>query len=130
MDKPDHEPVVTGAESKRWAWHRQPDEREDPPQPGDVVLFRTEEWASPVPAVVTEVQNMIRHNDGHGGSHPDPHVWDENGLLRPDPWPWVTLRLGDDGTGREVRSKEARVRGSAGWLRPGSRWAPAAEGKQ
>lgn len=113
----------TDAEVKRWAWERRPGEREPVPHVGEHVLFRPEDWAEPVPAVVTAVQDMRRHNDGHGGGDPDPHVWDEYGLPRPDPWPWVTMRIGDDPhSGREVKSKEARARGSAGWLRPGSRW--------
>jgi len=102
---------------------------------GEYVLFRPRDWQAPVPAVVAEVQDITRVNDGHGAygrqhdkedGRVDPHVWrwDENQqswVLRDDPWPWVIVELED---GRQLKSKEARVRGSAGWLRPGSRFAP------
>jgi hypothetical protein len=87
------------------------------------------------------------HWNRHGGLEetrgpglPDPGVWrwDENErcyALAGDPWPWVQVReviLGargrvlrdDDGEpllGQPRWCKEARVRGSAGWLRKGSR---------
>jgi hypothetical protein len=125
MKRPRHEPPRTPEEVERWAWEREPEEREDHPRPGEHVLVRTEEWAEPVPAVVIEVQDIVRPNDGHGSHYaPDPNVWHPvTGDLHPDPWPWVTVRLGHDpGSGREMKVKEARVRGSAGWLRPGSRW--------
>lgn len=81
----------------------------------------------------------------YGPGEPDPNVWepdlDETGRmtgrwhLKEDPWPWVhiqVIRQDEDGTvmldekGKYVLDaprwcREARVRGSAGWLREGSR---------
>src|SRR5258707_972417 len=131
MDRPAHEPPVTGEEIRRWAWQRSPAEREPLPQVGEHVLFRESHWDVPVPAVITAGADMPRPNDGHGTAGPgDSNVWDENGNLHPDPWPWVTLRLGVDGAGPERKSKESRVRGAPGWLRPGSRWDTQGTGAQ
>lgn len=126
-DRPAHEAPVTAAEIRRWCWHREAHEREPAPVIGERVLFRYYDWQPPVPATVTGVQDMTGvPNDGWGGTDPDPHVWDVlpgttvlAGGLRPDPWPWVEMATGD---GTAVKCKEARVRGGAGWLRPGSRW--------
>jgi hypothetical protein len=84
-----------------------------------------------------------RHGDLErvlGPGIPDVNVWrhdEETGahVLRDDPWPWVQVRVillaedgsalhGDDGTPLLAAPRwcrEARVRGSTGWLREGSR---------
>jgi hypothetical protein len=119
VDRPGHEPPVTKDEIRRSAWQRAPGEREPAPEPGEVVLLRAADWEPAVSAVVLGVQDMATPGDfwdGPGGE-PDICVWDEDGALRPDPWPWVTLQP-EDGPQRHAR--EARVRGAAGWLRPGS----------
>jgi hypothetical protein len=133
----------TRQEIDRWAHGRRPHEREEPPEPGERVLLREEDFAEPVPAVVAAVQDLATPGD-HWRQHgqltgrmgqgmPDPSVWafDEAAgrhRLHEDPWPWVHVRVitgeGEDGEPLLAPPrwcKEARVRGSAGWMREGSR---------
>lgn len=139
MDTRPHTP----AEIRRWAHQRQPREREPVPAIGERVLLREEDFAEPVPAVVAAVQDLETPGD-HWRQHgqltgrmgqgmPDPSVWafDEAAgrhRLHEDPWPWVHVRVitgeGEDGEPLLAPPrwcKEARVRGSAGWMREGSR---------
>jgi len=146
---PDYLRSHTQAEIDRWAYRRQPGEREKIPAPGEQLLFRAEEFAEPVPAVVTAVMDLSsphdhwnRHGDlerARGPGLPDVHVWswDEDRrehVLLDDPWPWVQVSpVVTDSRGRAVKEngkpvlapprwcREARVRGSRGWLRRGSR---------
>ena len=133
----------TDAEIKRWAWNRRPHEREAVPEPGERVLFRENTFAGTVPAEVVAVQDLTSPHDHwirHGGferqrgpGEPDVHVWrwDEQRrehVMLDDPWPWVQVKesRGVNGDGEEEWAsprwcREARVRGSAGWLREGSR---------
>ena len=133
----------TPQEVRRWAHERQPHERETAPEPGERLLFREAEHGEAVPAIVAAVQDMTAPGDHwrqHGGlaerlgaGLPDPTVWafDEASgrhRLHDDPWPWVQVQVitgtGDDGEPLLAPPrwcKEARVRGSAGWLREGSR---------
>lgn len=122
------EPPRTAQEVNRWAHQRRPHEREDIPQPGERLLFRERDFGTPVPAVVDAVQDMTAPNDHWGSTaQPDPNVWEADGSLKEDPWPWVAVRLvttAEDGTetlGAPRWCKEARVRGAPGWLREGSR---------
>lgn len=139
MDTRPHTPQ----EIRRWAWHRLPDEREAVPEPGERLLFRETDFGGTVPAVVTAVQDLSSPHDHwtrnggleaqRGPGTPDVHVWryDETRgqhVMLDDPWPWVHLQVitGHDGDGAEILAaprwcREARVRGSAGWLREGSR---------
>lgn len=138
----------TQAEIDRWAHNRRPHEREAVPQPGERVLLREEDFGPAVPAVVVAVQDMSSPHDHwnrHGGTEhlrgpgqPDQNVWEpaaDGWRMKDDPWPWVhvrVIRTGEDGSdlhdddGNLVLAaprwcREARVRGSAGWLREGSR---------
>lgn len=132
----------TPAEIRRWAHERRPAEREAPPQPGERLLLRQAEFAEPVTAVVLEVQDMAtpashwrQHGDrvaAEGPGQPDPTVWVPDGprrwRLHDDPWPWARVQVvigqradGSDILGDKRWCKEARVRGSGGWLREGSR---------
>lgn len=133
----------TPAEVRRWTQQRRPHEREKPPEAGERVLFREENFGLTVVAVVTAVQDLETpgdHWNQHGGQVqlrgqgiPDPSVWafDEQAgrhKLHPDPWPWVQVSVvtgaSDDGSDQLAPPrwcKEARVRGSAGWLREGTR---------
>lgn len=133
----------TPAEIRRWAHERRPHEREQPPAPGERLLLREQDFGVAVPAVVAAVQDLVTPADHwaqHGGlipvrgpGTPDPSVWAYDEALRgfrlhDDPWPWVQVAViaGED-AGGAVRlasprwCREARVRGSAGWLREGSR---------
>ncbi len=107
------------------------------------MLFREELHGPAVPAIVAAVQDLETPGDhwaqhgGHvplrGNGIPDPLVWAFDARagrhrLHGDPWPWVWLQVitgtGDDGEpvlAPPRWCKEARVRGSAGWLREGSR---------
>jgi hypothetical protein len=132
----------TPQEVKRWAHERQPREREAVPDVGERVLLREADFADPVPAIVAAVQDLTTPGD-HWRQHgqqvdqlgpgvPDPSVWSHDPApgwrLHDDPWPWVHVQVitgtGDDGEPLLAPPrwcKEARVRGSAGWLREGSR---------
>ena len=134
----------TKAEVDRWAHERRPHEREAVPEIGEHLLFRETNFAEPVPAIVHDVQDMTgtphnhwnRHGDlerAQGPGEPDVNVWQwdearQGWRLKDDPWPWVHVQkiLGTDENGDLVLAppqwcREARVRGSCGWLRPGSR---------
>ena len=122
----------TDLEVERWARRRLQDERESIPEPGERVLFRAVQFGDVGPALVDLVQDTEEPGDHWGSTRiPDVNVWrvNEHGrhVLTDDPWPWVRVspvQIADDGS--EVLTpprwcKEARVRGSAGWLRAGSR---------
>ena len=139
MDTSPHTPQ----EIARWAHGRRPREREAPPQPGEHLLFREADFGEAVPAVVHDVQDMTSPHDhwnrnggmeaARGPGMPDANVWRwDEGLqqhvLHDDPWPWVQVQVitGENEDGSPVLAaprwcREARVRGSAGWMRPGSR---------
>ncbi len=105
----------------RWARHRPAQHRVRTPQVGDTVLYRHSDWAEPTEAEVLWVQPVDDLDD--------PNVCavqtDEAGSVvvvegRPvvavhaDPWPTLRLktRFG------LVVTREARLRGSPGWLPP------------
>jgi len=140
----------TRQEIERWTERRMPHEREELPVPGERLLFREVNFGETQPAIVTAVMDMTSPHDHwnrHGGlertrgpGEPDVHVWryDEQRhahVMLDDPWPWVqvsVIRTSEDGSdlldedGKPVLAaprwcREARVRGSAGWLREGSR---------
>jgi hypothetical protein len=132
----------TPQEIRRWAHERRPREREPLPQAGERLLIRETDFGEPVPAVVTAVMDLGSPHDHwnrHGGlehergpGEPDANVWryDEASgahVLRDDPWPWAQVsKVVTAGDGSEELAyprwcREARVRGSAGWLRAGSR---------
>lgn len=124
------------------ARNRPVSERPPLPQPGEQVWYRQFEWnrnpvgdlVEPVLADVVEVQHPHDASDSDFvdgvGWVRDPNLWhlvrDEHGRVQltplgalryepvADPWPWVRLRLPDSGPVHETR--EARLRGSAGWL--------------
>lgn len=138
--RPAHEPPVTAREVALWAHERvttsrHPAEPSVQPIPaaGDLVNVRLRPWGLTVPAEVLQVQpvDVLRHPDWCGGDI-DPNLWvqQDDGTWRPkwDPWPDVLLRTLPDRRphelrgGQIVRCKEARVRGSSGWLWPGHGW--------
>ena len=82
-----------------WARHRPLSARPPVPEVGAGCLYRSNDWFDPVPARVLRVH------------------WDEFGdvnLLGDDPWPWLTLDV--PGQPYRVKTREARLDGSAGWL--------------
>lgn len=141
-------PGYAPGEVDRWAHNRRPHEREPIPEKGDRVLFRDHDFGAAVPAIVADVQDITgtphNHWNRHGNAEhllgpgqPDVNVWEPEitagGLitgrwvLKPDPWPWVQVQLirvdenGGETPGELRWCREARVRGSAGWMREGSR---------
>lgn len=111
--------AVTRQEITASAWQRPEHQRTPPPRPGDRVLFRMHRFGDLTDALVVEVADMTRP-----GADPDPMVWRRDNVtgllagLHADPWPSVVL---DTWWGR-VRTREARVRGSEGWVPAG--WDP------
>lgn len=106
-----------------WARNRPAQHRPPRPAPGDACLYRHDEWEEPVPARLiewldvdnTRDPNLYRfHVDDRSPARPP--VVDGAGrhVMVPvdDPWP---KGLFDTPYGRIV-TREARVRGSAGWL--------------
>lgn len=102
-----------------WARSRPPQHRVATPAVGEMVRYRHEAWGEPVEALVVAVQdpqdqsdpNLWRiARDGHGA----PLALDGMPVIVPveDPWPLLTLECR---YGRPV-TREARLRGSAGWL--------------
>ncbi len=119
MDEAATRPVPIGRHEIEWAHNRPGQHRVPVPRPGDQVMYRHDEWGDVSEAEVLSVQPLDDLDD--------PHLWfpqtDERGQLleldgrpilaqKPDPWPRVVLRTR---YGTAV-TREARVRGSAGWL--------------
>lgn len=106
-----HVPYSAG--EYRWARQRPVADRTPIPSVGDEVLYRHAPWEPPVPADVLHVQpfedmadpNLWSDIDGPEGMP----IW----VPAVDPWPLLTLRA--HGYGR-VKTREARLRGSPGWL--------------
>jgi len=107
-----------------WIRCRPAADRTPLPESGDVVLFRLQEWEEPLEAIVERVQPFDDVDDPHLCAVES----DEHGEIvlvegRPvfsqleDPWPlvWVKVDLGNGATERH-HSREARLRGAAGWL--------------
>lgn len=104
-----------------WAHERQPQQRTPVPAVGDEVLYRHNGWGPVARADVLSVQSETDLDD--------PHLWrvETDGFGQPvlldgrpvmqqrfDPWPLVQLRV--PGLAQRVETREARLRGSAGWL--------------
>ncbi len=104
-----------------WAHCREPQHRVGPPAAGDTVLYRHEPWATPTEATVEWVQPADDVDDPHlwivqTDQWERPMLHGGQPVMRPkaDPWPLVRLRTK---FGR-VDTREARLRGSPGWLPP------------
>lgn len=107
----------------RWARERPPRHRTPVPAVGDEVDYRHDPWAEPSRAEVLAVQPLDDITDPNlwtvetrrdGSGQEVPLLVEDRPVLRPhaDPWPLLTLRT-VHGVGQ---SREARLRGSAGWL--------------
>lgn len=94
--------------NNRWLAHRPP-----AVVAGDRVFYRSNDWLEMADAVIVAV------------------LWDdteEPSLYGPDPWPWVILRIDPDRIPAswdkrqrslarlDIKTKEARLKGSAGYL--------------
>lgn len=116
-----------------WQRIRPPQHRVPLPHAGQRVFARLERFAEPLPAVVDRVPDLERgwRWEDLEEDTPDAWVWqirrdnstgrpilDGLGLpvveLLPDPQPVIRLRIEDRGGIYEMR--EARLRGSPGWL--------------
>jgi hypothetical protein len=108
-----------------WARWRPKAHRTPLPEVNDRVLYRAHDWADPVGATVLEVL----HTDPGGTDwncwrvRTNPHtarpLYEPDGttmILDPHPDAWPTLLLKVDGQASHVMTREARLRGSAGWL--------------
>ncbi len=104
-----------------WAHNRPARHRVRTPAVGDTVLYRHDPWTEPTEATVAWVQPADDVDD--------PHLWqvqadgagrivthEDRPLMtpRPDPWPVLRLRTRYG----MVETREARLRGSPGWLPP------------
>ena len=103
-----------------WAHRRPGPERTQLPEIGDEVMYRHDSFGPVVQAEVVWIQSLE--------DFADPHLWqvqtDSGGnpvlldgkhvlMQRFDPWPLVHLRLAG---GAVAETREARLRGSPGWL--------------
>lgn len=139
MDRPTVElmsrPIPYSAVEVAWARHRPVELRTPIPRADDAVMFRLTEWEEPVEAIVDRVQPMDDIDD--------PHLFEvvldplgEPVLVegRPvmsqidDPWPTLWLVVSAGLRTVHTHSREARLRGSAGWLpldwKTRRRWLP------
>jgi hypothetical protein len=130
--------VPISAEEIYWARRRPEQHRTPIPRTDDWVLYRDDQWSTELwRARVLQVQSMTDEHpdwghpredanmfifradvplvpDGHGGLLDVPEDWFEP---HPDPWPVLRLRIyPPNRTPRLVDTREARVRGAAGWL--------------
>lgn len=114
---------VRGPAEIAWSKDRPAAHRPPPPIPGLAVLYRSNDWFDPVPAVIVQVFWY-----GENG------IDNRRNLRIPDPWPMVRLhvpavvpaeKLDADGTllpgsaiprPTIVDTWESRLDGSAGWL--------------
>jgi hypothetical protein len=111
--------IPIGPDEIAWAHERPPQHRVPVPAVGDQVLYRHNLWEDPTLAEVLAVQPLDDLDDPHLwrvelDEHRRPVEVDGRQVIaqRIDPWPSVTLRT-IYGVGV---TREARVRGSAGWL--------------
>src|SRR5271167_2003531 len=107
-----------------YALNRHPDEKTAWPICGQRVEYRHRMWEQHTyPAVIIEVQDPEDRTDTwlwHAVRDVNGNLLYDAGMPRfvrvADPWPWVALRVDMEGTERRFETREARVRGSAGWL--------------
>lgn len=123
MDEHETRHVPYDAAEVAWARNRPARHRTPRPQLGDALLYRHREWADPEPCRLLEWVDLDNPNDPlmyrtvvDERSPFRAPVTDGAGrrLVEPvdDPWPLVLL----DTPHGLVTTREARLRGSAGWL--------------
>lgn len=129
--------IPLSREENLWAGWRPPTYRTPVPAIGDPVLYRHEAWTTPVGATVLNIDDiepptvLTTRWASHLNPPYDPNVWrvrttpgssiplhhpDGTVILDrlPDAWPTLLLKI--DGQRSHVQTREARLRGSAGWL--------------
>jgi hypothetical protein len=120
VDEVDTRLIPYSAAEVAWALERPAPDRSPIPAEGDEVDYRHDPWGPVRRALVLWVQPLDDFDD--------PHLWmverDPTGAVlllegkpimaqRLDPWPLLRLQVPGVGIGL---SREARLRGSAGWL--------------
>lgn len=121
LTEADSRPVPYTRAEGDWARERPPLHRVHAPDVGDTVLYRHEDWAAPTEATVVWVQPGDDVDDPHLFTvHTDvggrPVLHQGRPVLTPNPDPWPTVRL--QTRYGLVDTREARLRGSPGWLPP------------
>lgn len=97
-----------GAAEVAWAHNRPTAHRTPAPKIGDKVKYRANSWRDDeiLDAEILDVQ----------WDHPDDMQLTTPNGPHPDPWPWVILGYEVNKVPKMVRTREARLDGSAGWL--------------
>lgn len=129
-------PIPYSAAEVGWARNRPSDLRTPIPGEGDTVLCRLVEWDEPHEAIVERVQPLDDINDPHlfevsTDGRGEPVLIEGRPILNglTDPWPTLWLVVyGPHGSIVHTHTREARLRGSAGWLpldwKTRRRWLP------
>lgn len=123
MDELATRPVPWDRIEIAWARNRPIHERPPTPRIGDILWYRHSGWD-------TELEQIVVLDIQDPDDREDPNLWHQvknahgipiiDGLtprMAPaaDPWPWIAFRRDPD-SDRLTSSREARLRGSAGWL--------------
>jgi len=112
-----------------WARNRPHHERPPLPAAGDQVWYRRHDWCHNLGSGETEEPEMVTVVEAQSlDDRTDPNLWHhvKDAFGRPihdagiprmapvaDPWPWIRVRRPN---GLIAETREARLRGSAGWL--------------
>lgn len=113
--------IPWGATECAWAQCRPGPHRTPTPEPGDVVYYRHNKYEVPVLADVLWVQPLDDIDDPNVwrvqlDAQGDPVLIDGRPIFQKgfDPWPLLRLRV--PGLNCLIETREARLRGSPGWL--------------
>jgi hypothetical protein len=139
MDRPTVElmsrPIPYSAAEVAWARARPAELRTPIPRVDDAILCRLIEWEEPLEAIVDRVQPADDINDPHlfevalDGAG-EPVLLEGRPVMSPlvDPWPTLWLVVHSGIRVVHTHTREARLRGSAGWLplnwKTRRRWLP------
>lgn len=121
MDEVDTRLIPYSAAEVAWALERPAPDRSAIPAEGDEVDYRHDPWGPVRRALVQWVQPLDDFDDPNlwtvqtDPMTGEPLLLDDRPVMaqRLDPWPLLRLRVPGVGVGL---SREARLRGSAGWL--------------
>jgi hypothetical protein len=119
LTEADSRPIPYARAEFDWAHERPAPHRVRTPTAGDTILYRHDAWGPPTDAAVDWVQPADDIDDPHlwtpmVDEHDRPIMFQGQPVMRQkiDPWPQLRLRT-RWGT---VITREARLRGSPGWL--------------